>query len=731
MASANTENTRDLTTLLQQAEALRQSGQMDAALALCEQAAALHPTSAETQEALSLLLIDLRRYAEAARAAQAFVALQPKSPTAHNIHAYALLCIGQYAQAVQSYDRVLALQPKAAGIQGDRAVALLQLKQFKEALKGLDKAIMLQPKNAAFHSNRGNVLKEMEHYAEALKSYDRAIALLPDFADAHSNRALVLNRLQRFEEALASCGRALASNPASAEAHNNHGFALRGLNRFAEALESYERALALNPDFAAALTNRGVVLVQLARYEEALASLSQAVALQPALAEAYGHRGLALRGLERNEEALASYDAGLALQPDLPALHEGRAQTLVKLKHYREALTSAEWAVAAMPNNITARNAAAAAHHQLGNYAQALAHYDRILALDPADAVIYNDRGVTLTSLHRRDAALADYDRATQLKPDYADAHWNKSLCHLLFGEFEQAWPLYEWRWQTEMFLPVARNFEQPLWLGKEPIAGKTILIYPEQGFGDFIQCARYVPLLEEMGAQVVLETYGAFLTLMRSLTPHATLVAHGEALPPFDIHCPIMSLPLAFGTRADTVPHNAPYLAADPIRQAVWKAKLGPKTRPRIGLVWSGSSAHGNDHNRSIALATLAPLLKLPLEFHALQKEFRADEQAMLARLPSLHTHADALQEFADTAALMAEMDMVVSVDTSAAHLAGALGKPVWLLLPSAPDYRWMLGREDSPWYPSMRLFRQPETGDWPSVIDRVIEGLKATLPS
>jgi hypothetical protein len=299
----------------------------------------------------------------------------------------------------------------------------------------------------------------------------------------------------------------------------------------------------------------------------------------------------------------------------------------------------------------------------------------------------------------------------------------------LLRGEFAAGWALYEWRWKSQVLKQdAARRPSEPLWLGDAPVAGKTILVHPEQGFGDFIQFCRYVPQLEAMGARVILEVHAALMPVVATLATTATLVTKGrDALPPFDLHCPVLSLPHAFATTPETVPSTVPYLAADAEKIAAWESRLGEKIVPRIGLAWSGSPTHTNDHARSIPLALLEPLLALPIEFHSLQKEFRAADQAVLQGLAMLHTHAAQLADFSDTAALVATLDLVITVDTSVAHLAGAMGRPVWLLLPQIPDYRWMLERSDTPWYPTMRLFRQHKRGDWAGVIAEVAVALEA----
>jgi hypothetical protein len=293
-------------------------------------------------------------------------------------------------------------------------------------------------------------------------------------------------------------------------------------------------------------------------------------------------------------------------------------------------------------------------------------------------------------------------------------------------GCFEEGWRLFEWRWRDQQQIQ-ARNFSQPQWLGAQTVANKTVLIHPEQGFGDFIQFCRYAIMLETLGAQVILETPAQLKTLLESLSGRFTIVEQGQPLPDFDLHCPVMSLPLAFKTTLATIPIHIPYLYANDQKRQIWRQRLGQKTQPRIGLTWSGSSSQQNDHNRSMPLKFLAPLLRLPLEFHCLQNELRPDDAKQLSNYPTLRTHVSEILDFSDTAALISEMDLVISVCTANAHLAGALGKPVWILLSHVACYRWLQNRNDSPWYPTAALLRQAEPGNWTALVAELEHKLRA----
>ncbi|MGA8970281.1 MAG: tetratricopeptide repeat protein, partial [Pseudolabrys sp.] len=498
--------------------------------------------------------------------------------------------------------------------------------------------------------------------------------------------------LKRYDEALASYDCAIALRPNLVEAHCNRGNTLRELRRYEEALTSYDRALALLPTLVEAISNRGITLAELKRYDEALDAFARAIALRPNDAELFNKRGVILDQIKRPAESLADYDRALALRPD-----------------YTDALYNRGNAL-----------------HDLKRFDEALACYDQLLPLRPNDGNTFNNRGKILKELNRYDEAFACSARALALLPENIVAHCNESLMRLLTGDFARGFLEYEWRWRKADMAPAQRNFPQPLWLGEGDIAGKTILLHSEQGFGDAIHFCRYAPLVAARGARVILEVRPPLVQLMGSLAGPAEIVASGDALPAFDIHCPLLSLPLAMGTRLDTVPAQVPYLSVASDKAAEWGARLGAKTRPRIGLAWSGNVIHERDKERSIGLRNFLRLLDIDATFVSLHKEVGADDVAVLAERSDILHFGDALADYADTAALIAQLDLVVSVDTSVVHLAGALAKPVWILVTYVPDWRWMLEREDSPWYPTARLFRQTAAREWDSVLARVHAALR-----
>jgi len=491
----------------------------------------------------------------------------------------------------------------------------------------------------------------------------------------------------------------------------------------------YRAVLAARPRHAGALGLMGALSLQRGQYAKALTWLEASLAAEPGQPPALNNRGYALNKLGRHAEALAAFDAALALSPDYAEAHNNRGNALRDLERHAEALAAYERAIALKPDFAEAINNRGNCLQKLKRHAEALAHYERVIALKPDLALGHLNRGTALTDLGRLDEAEAAYDRAIALNPAYADALWAKGMLRLLRGDYATGWRLYHWRWQRPESGSPSPAMTQRLWLGETSPAGRTLLLHAEQGFGDTIQFARYARLAQAAGARVVMVVQPELKALMAELDPPCELLLPGEAVPAFDLFCPLMSLPLAFKTTLDTVPAQVPYLRAPADRAAGWRQRLGARTRPRVGLVWSGRPTHRNDAHRSIGLDVLRAVLDCGAEFHALQVALREEDRAALARDRRIAVHAQALRDFADTAALTAEMDLIISVDTAVAHLAGALGKPVWILLPFAPDFRWLLGREDSPWYPTARLFRQPRPDSWPEVIARVAENLTAWL--
>jgi tetratricopeptide (TPR) repeat protein len=529
---------------------------------------------------------------------------------------------------------------------------------------------------------------------EAERIYAAILAVDPGRSDALHLLGLANYQQGRLPEALRLMAAALKADPHSPDIHSNYGLALNAGKLHQQALASFDRALALKADHVHALNKRALTLAALGRGAEALASWDAALAVDPNHVEALHSRGNALYRLKRLDAALADYDRVLALRP----------------------------------GNVDVLNNRGGALAELGRLEEAYESYDRAHAVDPGLPEILINKGHVCADRHQFDEALSCYAAAAALPTLRPEAEFCASLVRLRLGQFAQGWRDYEWRWRQAHWAPQRRDFVAPLWLGQEPLAGRTILLHAEQGFGDTLQFVRYAALVAALGATVLLEVQAPLKSLLSGSAGVAQVFARGEPLPRFDLHCPLMSLPLAFGTALDTIPADVPYVFASADRVAQWRARLGEPGPLRVGVVWAGSAVHKNNHNRSIAFERFRALLTAPgVAFVSLQQELGAAEAASLDRHADVIPLGGELRDFADTAAVVSLLDVVVSADTAMVHLAGALGRPVWALLPFSPDFRWLLDRRDSPWYPTARLFRQPRFGDWESVLAHVKDELEA----
>jgi tetratricopeptide (TPR) repeat protein len=561
-----------------------------------------------------------------------------------------------------------------------QALLLHNLGQLTQAKVLYEETLKIFPKHFDALHLLGVVASQTRNFQIAVELMNKAIEINPNIAEVYSNRGVALKDLKEFDAALASYDKAIALRPNYAEAYNNRGNVFKILKQFDSALANYDKAIALKPDYPEAYNNRGNTLKDLRQFDEALASFDKAIALKSRYPEAYNNRGNTLKDLRQFDEALASFDKAIDLKPDYAGAYNNRGITLTVLNQFNSALAS----------------------------------FDKAIALKPRYAKAYNNRGNVLKDHKQFDPALASYDEAIFFEPNYAEAHWNKSLLLLLLGEFHKGWNEFEWRWRWSDFPSPKRNFTQPLWVGKGSLAGKTILLHSEQGLGDAIQFSRYATMVSALGARVILEAGKPLLSLFSTLSGVSQWVERGSPLPSFDFHCPLLSLPLAFKTQMDSIPSSVPYLFSDPEKVSRWQSRLGAKYKPRVGIVWSGSPTHKNDRNRSILLSQLIKHLPDDCLYVSLQKEVRDTDKDVLGYRNDILHYGSELNDFSDTAALCELMDIVISVDTSVAHLAGALGKEVWILLPYVPDWRWLLDRNDSPWYPTAKLYRQEVIGDW-----------------
>ncbi|HEV3142481.1 MAG TPA: DUF6165 family protein [Gemmataceae bacterium] len=588
-----------------------------------------------------------------------------------------------------------------------------------------------QPDNPEALYLLGTVCQRLGKLDDAAQHLQLAVSVKPDYAEAHNNLGVVMAMMGRRMEAIAHFRHVVRLKPDDPNASNNLGNALREQGMLDEAIERLRYSLRLRPDYPDALHNLGLALAAQNKLEEAIAHLRQALRLRPDFADAHGDLGVILARLKRWDEAAGHFQQLVRMRPDRYDGHAHLGAVLREQGKLEESADRLRQAVRLNPENANTRSSLGLTLQMLGQLPEAEEHLRYAIQLDPQHADAHNNLGVALAQMNRFEEAIAEYGKALQIIPDNAIFRRNRSLAWLTIGDFNQGWPEFECRWKCPGF--VERPFKQPRWKG-EPLQGKTVLIHAEQGMGDTLQWIRYAPMLKTQGATVVVEVPDALVRLVSRAEGVDRAVPSSEALPPFDVHIPTGSLPGAFQTNLQTIPKNVPYLTAEPERVQFWHSQLANLPDFKIGIAWQGNPKQGGDRLRSIPLLHFAPLARLPgVRLLSLQKEHGAEQLRELADALPIVDLARRLDlsggAFLDTAAVMMNLDLVISCDTAIGHLAGALGVPVWLALAAAPDWRWFQDREDTPWYPTMRLFRQSKLGRWDDVFERMADEVRKEI--
>jgi hypothetical protein len=614
---------------------------------------------------------------------------------------------GDREKAQNMYEEILKEDPHSFDANNLLGALLLQKEVFEDALKYIDCALKINNTQPNAWSNRALALKGLDRLEEALVSVNKAIELDLNFSDSFYNKANILAKMGKLSDAVTALDRFTLLQPSHHLGYFVMGNLLRQLDRKTDAISAYERAIALQPKFPEALSNLGLCLAELEDFERALSCFDKALKIAPQFLDCLLNKGVTLEKLGRYDEAITSYDLALQINPG-----------------YLEALQNKGVAL-----------------EKLGKLEEAVVCYNTALSIDKNYAAAYFNRGYAHERLQKIDESIADYERAITLSPERDDIHWNRALMLLCNGDFKRGWEAYESRlklkhainfYETEKL----KSFE---WRGPvDSLQGKSILVRSEQGLGDTIQFCRYIKVLHAMGAKVIFEVQPPLVYLLKDLEGLDKILAKGSPIPLFDYYCNLMSLPLLLGTTIESIPNEMPYIKADVEKVAAWRQRLGPTTSKRVGLVWSGGFRPDQpelwplNKRRNIELVKLKDFKTEGIEFHSLQKGELPEAELVVLFLqdwvgPKIINHADALNDFSDTAALIENLDLVITVDTSTAHLAGALGKPVWLMNRFDTCWRWFLGREDTPWYPTFRIFRQPKPDDWESVVRDIGGELKS----
>jgi len=608
-----------------------------------------------------------------------------------------------FEQAEKLLQEVLSVQPSHSDALRFMGILLAMKKDWPAALAFINQALDLTPDNAFAHSNKGNILQELGCIEDAIESYDKAITLAPQNPETYNNKGNALQALNQFTQSIEWYDKAITLAPQYAMAYNNKGNALQELKYFNEAIDCYNKALALGPCADGSFTGIGMVLQQVSRYEEAISFFDKAIDLNPQYVEAWTNKGIALKSLRRFEEALICFDKALALRE----------------------------------NNADAWANKGSALNETNQYEEALICFDKALKLSPKHALTWYNKGINFAERKLFNESLHAYEQAINLRPDYADAMWNKALIDLTVGNFKNGWDLYESRWLSKN-PPSRRHQDIPLLDNLDSCAGKVLLVWSEQGLGDTFQFSRYVNKLIELGVNLVFEVQPALKVLMANQFSCPLIDFDDPMTVNVDYQVPLLSLPLLFGTELNTIPRAESYLRCDEKKSQAWKVKLSNSSNLRVGLVWSGGfradqpDAWPINERRNIPLSKMAKLQEISgVDFFSLQKGDPAESELRLEKTKywpaeNLFNYVDELTDFSDTAALINNLDLIISVDTSTAHLAAAMGKKVWLLNRYDSCWRWMDGQEVSPWYPSLKIYNQLHPGNWDDVISRVGSDLK-----
>jgi tetratricopeptide (TPR) repeat protein len=567
-------------------------------------------------------------------------------------------------------------------------------------------------------------LQQEGRLVEAETLYRAVLDVAPEHPGSHHLLGLVEHQLGRHEAALQSIKRAIELNDSEPNYHNNLGTVYRTLGKVEEAVACYRHAVGLKPDFAAGFNNLGIALLQKGEFAQAQRALERALEAKPDYAGAWFNLGNVLAGRDEHAKAVEHYRQALTLDPNHIDALNNLGAALNELGESDEAASCYQRVLALQPANAAAHNNFGRVLAQRDELDGAIWHFREAIALQPHAIDAHINLGNVLLEQGDASAAHQSYERALAIDPSHESAHWNDGLALLVQGELAEGF--HRWRWNVA----ASKRFSAPEWRGEE-LNGETILIHAEQGFGDAIHFARYIPLVAARGGRVVFEAPVELHRIFANIEGVDEVIAFGDRLPEFTWQCPLLSLPLAFKTTLRNIPDSVPYLSADPESIADWQRRIaGPELK--VGLVWAGRPEHKRDRHRSMALAELAPLASIPnVAFYALQKGAAVSEAEHAPDGMRLEILSPLLGDFADTAAAIMALDLVITVDTSVAHLAGALGKPVWILHAYAPDWRWLEKRSDSPWYPTAELFRQDASRRWAPVVNDVAAELRALATS
>ena len=701
-------------------------GRRDEAVSHYHKVVQLKPDVAEAHNNWGIALAQSGKRKEAADAFAQALRLKPDFPEAHNNRGIALVEEGKPEEGAEAFKAALSANPNYPEARANLGLALSRLGRAEEALAAFQEAARISPGNAEALLGMAGLHRDAGRLPEAESAYREALKARPAHADARQQLAAILARQGKAEEAIAALHQAVLFHPDDPNAFNGLGAVLAQANRLDEAAAAFRQALKLRPEHAEALANLGSTLLRQQKGEEAVSLFQKALELRPSSPQAHAALGGALGQLGRHAEAVPRYEEAVRLDPSFADAHFGLGNALREAGRPEEAVARYKRVLELRPGDLGARLNEGVALSEIGRLDDAVQAFQAILEKQPKHAAAHNSMGVARLHQARPQDALECFAACIAAEPENADAHLNKALTLLQMGNLAEGWDEYEWRWKLKRAGPCPHP--QPAWDGS-PVPDKSVLLWSEQGLGDTIQFVRYAALAKGRAGKVYLDCPGPLRGLLAGC-PGVDALWGAGAGQHADFQAPLMGLPRLFGTRVEGIPSSGPYLFADAAMREAWRARaqaLGPGLK--VGIAWQGNTKYAGDRHRSVRLEKLKPLAGLPgVRLVSIQKGPGSEQLGTLGKEMGIEDWGALVTgDFRDTAGAVSALDLVVAVDTSIAHLAGALGVPVWVMLPLNPDWRWLLGREDSPWYPSARLFRQEKWGDWDGVVSRIAKALKA----
>ncbi len=721
----------DAAKTLKKAVQWHQAGHLAQAESLYRQVLQANPDHSVALHSLGLIAHQTGHNEAAADLVSQAISNNPKIPHFYNTLSAVFAALGKLDKAVKACQKAVAIKPDYAEAHSNLGVLLHLQGRHKAAIKSANRATSLNPNDIKAFNTIAAAMQAQDRHTEAIRYYKQVIQLNPNFAAAYNNLGNILRQQGDFDQAILNYKKAIKLEPNNPNAYNNLGNVLKTQGLYADAIENYEKALQLQPDSAVIFNNLGLTQSEIKLYDEAIQSLSQAIKLAPNYAEAHDNLGNTLKEMGQYEEAIKSCSRAIQLNPNYAAGYNNIGTCFYEQDKFYEASENFKRAIQLKPDFAEPYHNLGAVFFRLGQYNEAIENCEHAVKLKPDYAEAYNSLGGILHNQRQYDKAITNFSKAVEVRPDYARAYVNRAYSFLITGDFAQGWKDYWWRRKIkdEHMTFYRRRFEVPLWDGSS-FANKRLLIHYEQGAGDNIQFVRYMPLVKSRGGTVIFEIPKAVSGLLNGFDGIDELIETplDGKLPDveFDYYVPLMDLPGIFETTLETIPADIPYLYADPAKVTYWKKKLSDD-KFKVGIVWAGSPKHKNDHCRSCPLRHFAPLAKIRgVQLYGLQKGPATAQIDDLADEMSVVNLGEDFKDFSDTAAAIENMDLIISVDTSVLHLAGAMGKPTWGLISYVLDWRWLLEREDSPWYKTVRLFRQKKLGDWEDVLNSVATKLR-----